>query len=83
VKVKILFDQGTPLPLRAALSDRHVAMLYEMGWAELANGELLDTAEARQFEVLMTTDKKFALPAESLRLAARHSRPSFASWSRL
>jgi len=55
--VKILFDQGTPVPLRQALSGHCVATAYEMGWAALANGDLLGTAEAQHFEVLVTTDK--------------------------
>ena len=33
--MKILFDQGTPLPLRAYLVDHTVDTAYEMGWAML------------------------------------------------
>ena len=54
--MKILFDQGTPVPLRDALPDHTVSTAYEMGWAQLDNGTLLRTAET-QFDVLITTDQ--------------------------
>ena len=54
--MRILFDHGTPVPLRRALSGHEVVTAYELGWAELANGALLDAAEA-QFEALITTDQ--------------------------
>jgi hypothetical protein len=55
--VKILFDQGTPVPLRASLIRHSVETAHERGWATLGNGELLRTAEAAGFEVLVTTDQ--------------------------
>jgi predicted nuclease of predicted toxin-antitoxin system len=54
--MKILFDQGTPAPLRRALAKYEVSTAYEMGWAELTNGALLRAADA-QFNVLITTDR--------------------------
>ena len=54
--MKILFDQGTPAPLRHALAGHAVSTAYEMGWASLTNGDLLDAAE-RGFDVLVTTDQ--------------------------
>jgi hypothetical protein len=54
--VRVLFDQGTPVPLRHALSSHTVATAYELGWATLKNGELLRLAEEQGFEVLVTTD---------------------------
>lgn len=54
--MKILFDQGTPAPLRHALTGHAVSTAYEMGWASLANGDLIDAAE-RGFDVLVTTDQ--------------------------
>ena len=44
------------MPPRRALSGHEVVTAYELGWAELANGALLDAAEA-QFEALITTDQ--------------------------
>jgi predicted nuclease of predicted toxin-antitoxin system len=53
----ILFDQGTPAPLRTFLVGHRVATAHECGWGQLENGDLLSTAEAAGFEVLVTTDK--------------------------
>jgi len=81
--VKILFDQGTPLPLRAALADHHVTTVYEMDWAELTNGELLNAAEAKQFEVLVTTDKNLRYQQNLSRRRLAIFVLTFASWPRL
>jgi hypothetical protein len=55
--MKILFDQGTPIPLRNELKDHNVQTAYELGWAKLANGELLAAAEKEGFEIMITTDQ--------------------------
>ena len=55
--MKILFDQGVPVPLRRHLPGHAVDTLFERGWSNLANGELLDAAEADGYEVLVTTDQ--------------------------
>ena len=55
--MKVLFDQGTPAPLRRSLVDHTVETAYERGWSVLQNGELIATAEAAGFEVFVTTDK--------------------------
>ena len=52
----MLFDQGTPVPLRRVLNVHPVSTAVEMGWAELENGQLLKAAEAG-FDVLITTDQ--------------------------
>ena len=44
------------MPLRQLLSGHSVSTAYEMGWSELANGDLLDAAEA-DFDALVTTDQ--------------------------
>jgi hypothetical protein len=54
--MKILFDQGVPVPLRRGLSEHTIATAYEMGWMELDNGQLIQAAEP-EFEVPITTDK--------------------------
>jgi len=54
--VLVLFDQGTPVPLRRLLTQPEVATAYERGWAQLQNGSLLDVAEAEGYELLVTTD---------------------------
>jgi hypothetical protein len=54
--VKILFDQGTPAPLKEFLPTHDVSTAYELGWSTLKNGELLSEAESNGFEVFITTD---------------------------
>ncbi len=54
--MRILFDQGTPAPLRDALAGHDVATAHEKGWSDLGNGELLRAAEG-EFDVLVTTDQ--------------------------
>jgi hypothetical protein len=53
----ILFDNGTPAPLRYALKGHVVVEAIERGWERLANGELIAAAEAAGFDLLLTTDK--------------------------
>ena len=52
--MRILFDQGTPVPLRKALIGHQVETTYELAWGELKNGELLGAAEAAGFDLLVT-----------------------------
>lgn len=54
--MRILFDQGTPVPLRRHLTDHVTATAFEQGWSDLTNGNLLDQAEQAGFELLVTTD---------------------------
>ena len=54
----ILFDNGTPRTLARYLIDRHsVTEARALGWDELENGDLLTAAEAKGFDLLLTTDK--------------------------
>ena len=55
--MKILFDQGTPVPLRRQLTGHNVTTAYELGWSDLSNGALLKAAEEAGFQVLITTDQ--------------------------
>lgn len=55
--MKLLFDQGTPVPLRGHLPEHSVDTLAEKGWSDKSNGELLDLAEQDGYEVLVTTDQ--------------------------
>lgn len=54
--MRVLFDQGTPVPLRKKLTQHEVVTAYERGWSQLKNGALLDVAEKEGFAVLVTTD---------------------------
>jgi hypothetical protein len=68
--VKILFDQGVPVPLRRAFSSHVVSTVYELGWGDLSNGALPKRAEA-EFDALTTTDQnlRFQQNVAALRLA--------------
>ena len=55
--MRILFDHGTPRPLRAAFPDDVVEFAADRGWERLRNGVLIATAEGDGFEVLITTDQ--------------------------
>lgn len=57
--MKVLFDQGTPVPLRRYLRPHEVTTVYELGWSTLQNGALISQAEAAGFDVLVTTDKNW------------------------
>jgi hypothetical protein len=54
--VRVLFDQGTPVPLRLELSHHEVITAHECGWSRLTNGDLLDAAVLDGFALLVTTD---------------------------
>ena len=55
--MKILFDQGVPLPLREELAGLETTTAYREGWSNLGNGELLAAAEKAGIAVLLTTDQ--------------------------
>lgn len=58
--MKVLFDQNVPHKLRITverLTSRHeIFTAPYMGWSELANGELLRTAEENGMEFFVTGD---------------------------
>ena len=54
--MRVLFAQGTPVPLRRRLTLHEVVTAHERGWSQLKNGELLDSAEKEGFAVLVTSD---------------------------
>ena len=55
--MKLLFDQGTPAPLRGYLPGQTADTLAEKGWSDKDNGALLDVAERERYEVFITTDQ--------------------------
>ena len=55
--MRLLFDQGTPAPLRELLPGHSVDTLADKGWSEKDNGELLELAEKEAYDVLVTTDQ--------------------------
>jgi hypothetical protein len=55
--MRILFDQGTPVPLRRHLHPHLIDTSAERGWSGLQNGDLLREAEANDYDALATTDQ--------------------------
>ena len=55
--MRILFDQGTPVPLRKYLTEHSVTIAYEEGWSNLSNGDLLKSAEGKGYQIFVTTDR--------------------------
>ncbi len=55
--MRVLFDQGTPAPLRRHLRPYPVDTTAERGWSNITNGELLKRAEDEGYEVFITTDQ--------------------------
>ena len=67
--MKILFDHGTPVPLRRFLQGHDVSTAYEMGWSKMTNGDLLNAAQEAGFDVLLTTDQNLRYQQD---LSGRH-----------
>jgi hypothetical protein len=55
--LKVVFDQGVPVPLRSRLIEHEIATAYELGWSALKNGELITAAESASYDILLTTDQ--------------------------
>jgi hypothetical protein len=70
--VRILFDQGTPAPMRHLLAGHVVTTANELGWSALKNGELLAAAEGEGFELFVTTDTNLKYQQKPLRAKNWH-----------
>jgi hypothetical protein len=55
--MKILFDNGAPNPIARSLIGHEVTFARQIGWHELANGELIQLAEEAGYELLLSTDE--------------------------
>jgi predicted nuclease of predicted toxin-antitoxin system len=58
--VKVLFDQNVPRNLAHYLKAHEVTRSVELGWQGLKNGDLLDVAKGRGFDVMVTADRNLA-----------------------
>jgi len=63
--VKILFDQGTPVPLRRALIGHKVETAYYPAWGELKNGETPRSSGGCRVRFTRNHRSKPPLPAKS------------------
>ena len=61
IALPILFDKNVPIGVRHFLPKHEVRTVVELSWPQkLQNGELLRTAEADSFDVLVTCDQNIA-----------------------
>ena len=54
---RVLLDHCVPRRVRLSLFACDVETTYQRGWSGLKNGDLLRTAEANGFDVLVTADQ--------------------------
>lgn len=64
--MKILFDQGTPVPLRTSFANHELDTAAENGWSQPTNGNLLAQAELAGYECFDYDRSKPPVSAESL-----------------
>jgi len=57
--MKILLDHCVPAPLAKMLVGHQTQTAFDLGWAELRNGELIAAAEQSGFDLLITSDKNW------------------------
>ena len=57
--MRILFDQGTPAPLRQQLARHTIDTAFERGWSNWHNSALLDVVEQEGYDLLITTDQNW------------------------
>lgn len=80
--MKVLFDQGTPIPLREFFPQHPIDSVGEMDWGNLADEELVVSAEEYGYNTLVTTDLQLKyqyLPPHKLAIVVLTS----TSWPRI
>ena len=55
--MKILLDECVPVQVRNALVGHDVSTAPQMGWSGVSNGELLQRAEQKGFDLFIVADK--------------------------
>ncbi|PKB70580.1 MAG: hypothetical protein BZY87_10025 [SAR202 cluster bacterium Io17-Chloro-G6] len=58
--MRVLFDHGTPVPIRNLLDPHQIETAYERGRSQLSNGDLLAAAQLEGFDVFVATDKNIS-----------------------
>ena len=81
--MKVLFDQGTPVPLRRHLHPHVVDTAGERGWSCLQNGDLLDQAESDHYDAFITTDTNLKYQQNLAKRVIRLLVLSTTSWPRI
>ncbi len=81
--MKVLFDQGTPVPLRRHLHPHVVDTANECGWSRLQNGDLLNQAESSHYDAFITTDTNLRYQQNLSKRIIRILVLSTTSWPRI
>lgn len=55
--MRILLDHCVPAPLAKRLPGHVPQIAYDLGWAKLRNGELIEAAQNNGMDLLLTSDK--------------------------
>ena len=55
--MKIQFDHGTPRSIARSLVGHEVTRAAQLGWHEIGNGVLIQSAEEAGYDLLLSTDK--------------------------
>ncbi|MEP6963311.1 MAG: hypothetical protein ABI995_14615 [Acidobacteriota bacterium] len=55
--MKILFDHGTPRSIARSLVGHEVTRAAQLGWHQLGNGVLIQSAEEAGYDLLLSTDQ--------------------------
>jgi hypothetical protein len=63
--LRVLFDKNVPYGTRNFLSNHRIETVDDHGWSRISNGELLKAAEVAGFDVVLTADQKYLLPASA------------------
>jgi len=81
--MNVLFDQGTPVPLRRHLHSHLVDTCAERGWSALENGDLLGQAETASYDAFITTDQNLQYQQNLTDRAIRILVLKTTSWPRI
>jgi alkanesulfonate monooxygenase SsuD/methylene tetrahydromethanopterin reductase-like flavin-dependent oxidoreductase (luciferase family) len=57
---RVLLDEGVPIGVRSLFIGFRVDTAAELGWAGLANGDLIEAAEQAGFDVMLTADQNIS-----------------------
>lgn len=81
--MKVLFDQGTTVPLRRYLHPHVVGTADERGWSRLQNGDLLGQAEFSQYDAFIATDSNLRYQQNLSKRVIRILVLTTTSWPRI
>jgi len=81
--LKLLFDEGVPLPLRNHLFGHQVDTVQSRRWRGKPDAEILTLAETDRYEVFVTTDRNMVHQQNLKHLAMKIYALPTTSWPQL